>query len=82
MPRCLNLSELAYVRYRATEILRRRRPRRAGRVRGYAATPRLYSEARPARPPLVPWPRRLLDSVPLLILQTFLAGLQRLGVAV
>lgn len=50
MPRCLNLSELASVRYRATEILRRRRPRRAGRVRAFAANPRIHSEARHSHP--------------------------------
>ncbi|MGW5875078.1 hypothetical protein ACWFMI_00795 [Nocardiopsis terrae] len=85
MPRCLNLPELASVRYRATEILRRRRPRRAGRVRAFAANPRIHSEARPshsARPPLVPAPRRPLDTMPLEVLQAVLAGLQRLGAAV
>ncbi|GAA1092460.1 hypothetical protein GCM10009642_34380 [Nocardiopsis metallicus] len=85
MPRCLNLSELAYVRYRATEILRgRRRPRRAGRVRAFAANPRIHSETRPfrtARPPLIPSPRRPLDTAPLDVLQAVLAGLRRLGVA-
>ncbi|GAA1456542.1 hypothetical protein GCM10009603_03150 [Nocardiopsis exhalans] len=85
MTRCLNLSELAYVRYRATEILRRRRPRRAGRVRSYAANPRIHTEvrsSRPARPPLIPAPRRPLDTAPLDVLQAVLAGLRRLGVAV
>jgi hypothetical protein len=81
VPRYLNLSELAYVRHRAAELMRRRRPRRAGRVRAFAANLPFRSETRPARPPLVPLPRRPLDSVPLLILQTLLAGLQRLGVA-
>jgi hypothetical protein len=31
-PRCLNMSELAYVRHRAAEIMRHRRHRRASRV--------------------------------------------------
>lgn len=81
MDRYLNLSELADVRHRAAELMRCRRPRRAGRVRAFAANPPLHSEERPARPPLVPLPRRPLDSVPLLILQMLLSGFQRLGVA-
>lgn len=40
MSRYLNLSELTYVRHRATELVHRRRPRRAGRVRAYAPAPR------------------------------------------
>jgi hypothetical protein len=36
MPRYLNLSELAHVRWLASEAVRWRRPRRAQRVRGYA----------------------------------------------
>ena len=40
MERYLNLSELAYVRHRAAELMRPRRPRRAGRVRAFAANRR------------------------------------------
>ncbi len=82
MPRCLNLSELTYVRYRAAELMCRRRPRRAGRVRAFAANLPFHSEARPARsarPPLIPAPRRPLDTAPLEILQVVLSGLRRLG---
>ena len=82
--RYLNLSELAYVRHCAAELVRRRRPRRAGRVRAFAANPRIHSEeqhSRSARPPLIPAPRRPLDTAPLEILHTVLAELQRLGVA-
>ena len=81
MPRCLNLSELTYARYRAAELMCRRRPRRAGRVRAFAANPPFRSETRPARPPLVPLPRRPLDTAPLEILQAVLSGLRRLGAA-
>lgn len=59
MSRYLNLSELAHVRWLASETMRRRRPRRAGRVRAYAAKPRALSGSRsprPPRPPLVPSP--------------------------
>jgi len=45
MARYLNLSELAYVRHRATEIMRQRRPRSASRVRAYA--PRIPAPRRP-----------------------------------
>lgn len=38
-PRYLPLSELVYVRWRASETLHRRRPRRAARVRSYVAAP-------------------------------------------
>lgn len=51
---------------------RPRRPRRAGRVRGYAAS---------LRPPLIPSPRRPLDTAPLNVLHAVLAGLRRLGVS-
>lgn len=84
MERYLNLSELAYVRHRAAEIMRRRRPRRAGRVRTYATAPRTSSGARPPRsprPPLVPSPRRPLDTAPLDVLRAVLSGLHQLGVA-
>ncbi|GAA1469351.1 hypothetical protein GCM10009603_64850 [Nocardiopsis exhalans] len=85
MARCLNLSELAHVRWLASEAMRRRRPRRARRVRGYAPAPRNLILGQPLcspRPPRVPAPRRPLDSAPLDVLQAVLAGLQRLGVAV
>ncbi|WP_017589985.1 hypothetical protein [Nocardiopsis ganjiahuensis] len=83
MPRYLNLSELAYVRHRASELVRRRRPRRAGRVRTYATAARTPMGARPPRsprPPLVPSPRRPLDTAPLDVLRAVLAGLHKLGV--
>ena len=69
MARYLNLSELAYVRYAATEALRWRRPRRAIRVRAYVdpwLTP-------------VPPPRRPLDDR-LGTLVRVLDGLHRLDV--
>ncbi|GHC78594.1 hypothetical protein GCM10007079_16020 [Nocardiopsis terrae] len=84
MSRYLNLSELAHVRWLASETMRRRRPRRAGRVRAYAAKPRALSGSRsprPPRPPLVPSPRRPLDTAPLDVLHAVLAGLHRLGVS-
>ncbi|MBQ1081070.1 hypothetical protein [Nocardiopsis sp. B62] len=72
MGRYLNLSELASVGWLASETIRPRRPRRAGRVRGYAAF---------LRPPLIPSPRRPLDTAPLDVLHAVLAGLRRLGVS-
>lgn len=84
MERYLNLSELAYVRHRAAELVRHRRPRKAGRVRTYASSPRTFSGAHPprsSRPPLLPGPRRPLDTAPLDVLRAVLFGLQRLGVA-
>ncbi|GAB3699505.1 hypothetical protein [Nocardiopsis oceani] len=84
MPRYLNLSELAYVRHRAAELLSCRRPRNAGRVRTYAATPRTQAEGRPPsspRQPQVPGPRRPLDAAPLDVLHTVLVGLRQPGVA-
>ncbi|WP_083936464.1 hypothetical protein [Nocardiopsis ganjiahuensis] len=83
MPRYLNLSELAHVRWSASEAMRRRRPRRARRVRSYAPAHRTLSSGQPLcspRPPRIPMPRRPLDSAPLHILQLLLAGLRRLGV--
>lgn len=83
MTRYLNLSELAHVRWLASEAMRRRRPRRAGRVRSYAPVPRtliLDGPPRSPRPPLVPSPRRPLDTTPLDGLHAALSGLQRLGV--
>lgn len=83
MPRYLNLSELAYVRHRAAELMRCRRPRRAGRVRAFAQMSTPHPEPRP-RPhgPTVPIPRRPLDTAPLQILQTVLSGLHQLGMGV
>ncbi|QRN81041.1 MAG: hypothetical protein JK586_06010 [Nocardiopsis sp. BM-2018] len=83
MARYLNLSELAHVRWLASEAMRRR-PRRARRVRSYAPVPPtvvlggLSCSPRPLR---VPAPRRPLDSAPMDVLQAVLAGLRRLGVA-
>ncbi|HJE59728.1 MAG TPA: hypothetical protein K8V84_14655 [Nocardiopsis listeri] len=83
MPRCLNLSELTYVRHRAAELVRRRRSRKAGRVRAYASAPRTLAETRSPRsprPPRIPGPRRPLDTAPLDVLQAVLSGLHRLEV--
>jgi hypothetical protein len=85
MPRYLNMSELAYVRHRASELVRHRRPRRAGRVRTYATAPRTPAPMRPLRaprPPLLPSPRRPLDTAPLDVLRAVLAGLHQLGLRV
>ncbi|SIO86544.1 hypothetical protein [Nocardiopsis sp. JB363] len=68
--RYLNPSELVYVRWRAAENTRWRRPRRAARVRAFAP--------QPPRPPLVPEPRRPVDTTDLDLLRRVLAGLHRL----
>ncbi|GAA1072584.1 hypothetical protein [Nocardiopsis metallicus] len=84
MARYLNLSELAHVRWLASEAMRCRRPRRARRVRAYAPVPRILILGQPLCSPRTPWvpaPRRPLDSAPLDVLRAVLAGLQRLGVA-
>ena len=47
MARYLNLSELAYVRHRAAEMLSRRRPRRAARVRRFALAGPIPPQRRP-----------------------------------
>lgn len=70
MARYLNLSELAYVRWRAAEIMRSRRPRRAARVRAFAP-----------EPPTIPAPRRPVDLVPVGVLLRVVDGLRRLEVA-
>lgn len=67
-PRYLNPSALVAVRYLATEAMRRRRPRRASRVRAYV-------------PPLIPTPRRPMDTAPITVLRTLLEGLHRWEVA-
>jgi hypothetical protein len=79
MERYLNLSELAYVRHRAAEIMRNRRPRRAGRVRAFAAmsTPHPEPRPRPHGSPMVPRPRRPMDTAPLEVLRAVLCGLQQ-----
>ena len=76
MLRYLNLSEPLLTLRRASKGTLRYRPRRASRVRAYAAIrpPRL---PRPA----VPSPRRPLDTVPLDVLRLAMAGLHRLAVA-
>ncbi|GAA1460131.1 hypothetical protein GCM10009603_20540 [Nocardiopsis exhalans] len=84
MARYLNLSELAHVRWLASEAMRRRRPRRARRVRAYAPVPRTLALGEPSRsphPPRIPAPRRPLDSAPMDVLQAVLAELRRFGVA-
>lgn len=65
-PRYLNHSELAYVRWAATEAMRWRRPRRANRVRAFA----------PQAPLTIPAPRRPVDVT---VLHRVLAGLRALG---
>ncbi|USY19741.1 hypothetical protein NE857_31685 [Nocardiopsis exhalans] len=70
MARYLNLSELAYVRHRAAEIMRSRRPRRAARVRAFAP-----------EPPAIPAPRRPMDLAPVAVLFRVLDGLHRMEVA-
>lgn len=67
--RYLNPSELAYVRWLATEITRWRRPRRACRVRTFVLQ----------APPRVPSPRRPVD---ITVLHRVLAGLHRMPGAV
>lgn len=90
-PRYLNLSELAHVRWLASEAMRRRRPRKASRVRAFAAMTTPHPEPRPNGPVVpVPLPRRPLststprlwplETAPLQILHAVLTGLQRLGV--
>lgn len=85
MSRYLNPSEPAYARDRAAEPSHRRRPRKAGRVRIYAASPRTLSGGCPPRsprPPLIPAPRRPLEAVPPEVLRVALIGLHRLEVAI
>lgn len=62
--RYLNLSELAYARHRAAEIMRSQRPRRAARVRAYA--------------PRIPAPRRPVDVADLAVLHRILGALRAL----
>ncbi len=84
MSRYLNLSEPVRVRHRAAELIELRSPRKAGRVRIYASSPRTSSgghQPRSPRPPLIPAPRRPLEVVPLELLHAVLAGLHRLEVA-
>lgn len=68
-PRYLNLSELAYVRWLASEALRWRRPRRAARVRAFTL----------AGP--IPPPRRPVDLGDMSVLVRVLHGLHRLEVS-
>ncbi|PWV48452.1 hypothetical protein BDW27_1104 [Nocardiopsis sp. L17-MgMaSL7] len=77
-PRSLNLSALACMCYLASEAFRRRRPRQAARVRAFAANPR-RTTSRP-RGPLIPSPRRPIDTIPMEVLGAVLAGLRRLAV--
>ena len=67
--RYLNPSEIAYVRWLATEITRWRRPRRAMRVRTFVLQ----------GPPPIPAPRRPID---ITLLHRVLNGLHRLPGAV
>lgn len=68
MTRYLNLSELAYVRHRAAEIMRSQRPRRAARVRAFV---------NPWLTP-VPPPRRPVDIADLAVLHRVLTALRAL----
>lgn len=84
--RYLNLSELAHVRWRAEEIIRRRRPRRASRVRRYtqvrpAVTPQPVPDILAPHVPAIPEPRRPIDVTDPAPLYRVLAGLYRLGEA-
>jgi hypothetical protein len=63
MARYLNLSELAHVRWLASEATRRRRPRKAGRVRAFAANPRIHSGASPTRSPRSPLVRAVASAM-------------------
>ena len=84
MSRYLNLSESAHVRHRVADPNHRRRLRKAGRVRIYALSPRTSSGEHPPRsprPPLIPAPRRPLETIPLALLHAVLTGLRRLEVA-
>lgn len=78
-PRSLNLSALACVCHLASVAFHRRRPRQAARVRAFAANPRTTTSR--SRGPLIPSPRRPIDSAPMQVLGTVLAGLRRLAVA-
>ncbi len=80
-PRSLNLSALvlACVCHLVSVAFHRRRPRQAARVRAFAANPRRTSVR--SRGPLIPSPRRPIDSAPMLVLEAVLSGLRRLAVA-
>lgn len=79
-PRSLNLSALACVCHLVSVAFHRRRPRQAARVRSFAANPPRTTTSCSHRP-LIPAPRRPIDSVPLQVLEVVLAGLRRLAVA-
>ncbi len=78
-PRSLKLSALACVCHLASVAFPRRRPRQAARVRAFAANPRTTTSR--SRGPLIPAPRRPIDSIPLQVLEVVLSGLRRLAVA-
>ncbi len=80
-PRSLKLSALACVCHLASVAFHRRRPRQAARVRAFAANPPRRTTTSCSRRPLIPAPRRPIDSVPLQVLEVVLAGLRRLAVA-
>ncbi len=79
MPRYLNLSELAHVRWLASEAMRKRRPRKARRVRAFALMAAPHPEP-PPRPhgPIVPLPRQPVDHH-LGVLRTAVDGLRGLA---
>ncbi len=79
-PRYLNLSHLVCGLYLTTEVMRRRRPRQAARVRAFAANPPRQVVSR-SRGPLIPSPRRPIDTMPMQVLAAVLAGLRRWAVA-
>ncbi|QVJ01668.1 hypothetical protein KGD82_00625 [Nocardiopsis eucommiae] len=78
-PRSLKLSALACMCHLASVAFHRRRPRQASRVRAFAANPRTTTSR--SRGPLIPAPRRPIDSAPMQVLEVVLSGLRRLAVA-
>ncbi len=78
--RSLNLSALACMCHLVSVAFHRRRPRQAARVRAFAANPPHTTTSR-SRGPVIPAPRRPIDSVPMQVLGAILAGLRRLAVA-
>ncbi|QVJ02010.1 hypothetical protein KGD82_03685 [Nocardiopsis eucommiae] len=78
-PRFLNLSALACVCHLVSVAFYRRRPRQAARVRAFATNPRTTTSR--SRGPLIPSPRRPIDSAPMQVLEVVLSGLRRLAVA-
>ncbi len=78
-PRSLKLSALACMCHLASGAFHRRRPRQAARVRAFAANPGRTTSR--SRGPLIPSPRRPIDSAPMQVLEAVMAGLRRWAVA-